>query len=117
MALKQVMTFAGFVPADELNKGIIMELTKKQIEQLHCLQEEAAEVIQAVSKILRHGYESTSPFDQTKTTNRVNLERELGDLSYWINVLADNSEINLTNVSQAQMEKANSCRPYLHYQD
>lgn len=92
-------------------------LTKAQEERLHCLQEEAAEVIQAASKILRHGYDSTSPFDETKTSNRATLERELGDLMYWVETMSEQAEINLVNVDIAQESKAESCKPYLHYQE
>src|SRR5579872_899269 len=40
----------------------IPRLTPAQIERLALLAEECGEVMQAVSKILRHGYESRNPF-------------------------------------------------------
>ncbi len=45
-------------------------LTDAQAERLALLLEELGEAQQAIGKILRHGYESMSPFDETKTTNR-----------------------------------------------
>ncbi len=92
-------------------------LTDKQMEQLFCLSEECGEVIQAVSKILRHGYEEFSPFDETKTTNRKNLEKELGDLYHWINELYSSEDIDSINVSEAREIKEISCKPYLHHQE
>lgn len=49
------------------------QLTDKQAEQLFCLAEEAGEVVQAVSKILRHVHGEYSPHDESKTTNKQNL--------------------------------------------
>lgn len=56
------------------------ELSDEQIEVLTLLSEEAAEVIQDVAKILRHGLHS---YDPTKPNGMSNLEhvcKELGDL-------------------------------------
>lgn len=56
------------------------ELTPAEAERLAMLSEECAEVIQAVSKILRHGYESVNPLEPEKGTNREQLGRELIDV-------------------------------------
>lgn len=56
------------------------KLTPAQAERLAMLAEECAEVIQCVTKILRHGYGSYHPDDAERTTNRQSLERELADL-------------------------------------
>jgi NTP pyrophosphatase (non-canonical NTP hydrolase) len=56
------------------------QLTPAEAERLAILAEEAGEIVQAVGKILRHGYESYHP-DDPRTSNRQHLERELGDLS------------------------------------
>lgn len=93
------------------------KLTPKQMEQLFCLQEECGEVIQAVSKILRHGYESFSPFDKTKTTNRENLERELGDAHFWIHELMLSGDLNPDNIGAASVKKEKSCKPFMHHQE
>lgn len=58
---------------DHFNK-----LTPAEDERLAILIEECAEVIQAATKIQRHGYESTDP--DSGETNRAALERERGDL-------------------------------------
>ncbi len=61
---------------DHFNK-----LTPAEAELLACLAEECGEVMQVIGKVLRHGYDDYSPYDETKTTNRRNLEKELGDLA------------------------------------
>ena len=55
------------------------KLTPAQAERLAMLAEECGEVIQAVGKILRHGFESRHP--NGGETNKDALLRELGDLS------------------------------------
>lgn len=59
-------------------------------ELLNILQEEAAEVIQAVSKIKRFGWEST----YAGPTNRAHLTEELGDLLCMIQLLIKNKLID-----------------------
>lgn len=55
-------------------------LTPAQAERLEMLAEEAAEVIQVVTKILRRGYASYHPDDPARSPNSRELERELADL-------------------------------------
>ncbi|PCJ24121.1 MAG: hypothetical protein COA96_10270 [SAR86 cluster bacterium] len=55
-------------------------LTPAEAERLAMLAEEAAEVIQIIGKILRHGYENFHP-DAPETTNRELLAMEVGDFT------------------------------------
>lgn len=55
-------------------------LTPAQTERLAILMEECGEVVQIIGKILRHGYESGSPFGHNPETNRQALIRELFDV-------------------------------------
>lgn len=60
-------------------------LTEAQRERLEMLAEEAAEVVQACTKILRHGYGNYHPDQEDvhplqRETNRDNLAKELMDL-------------------------------------
>lgn len=57
-------------------------------EALDLLQEECAEVIQAVSKIRRFGSNSYHPNDPD-TSNLELLQHELGDLELIVNILID----------------------------
>lgn len=56
-------------------------LTDAQRERLEMLAEEAAEIVQCCTKILRHGYGSYHPDDPEEVSNRKLLEKEL--LDFW----------------------------------
>lgn len=60
-------------------------LTPAQAERLEMLAEEAAEVIQAVTKILRYGYNNYHPHDPHGPNNRDMLREEMMELAavYW----------------------------------
>ncbi len=65
-----------------------MQLTDKQRELLTCLSEEAAEVIQVISKILRHGLYSEYP--ETGERNDSYLWNELNDFgALWDQVVEE----------------------------
>ena len=55
-------------------------LTPAEAERLAMLAEEAAEVIQAVGKVLRHGYYGYHP-DEPSLDNRTLLMNELADFN------------------------------------
>lgn len=57
------------------------KLTPAEDERLAMLAEECAGVIQIVSKIQRHGYDSWHPADPLKTTNRAMLRKEVTDIA------------------------------------
>jgi NTP pyrophosphatase (non-canonical NTP hydrolase) len=67
------------------------------------LQEEAAEVIQAVSKIRRFGIDNAKP--GTDYSNRAHLEEELGDMLAMIDILLINSVVSWGNLHQAKRAK------------
>jgi NTP pyrophosphatase (non-canonical NTP hydrolase) len=87
-----------------------------ELERLALLAEEAGEVIQIVGKILRHGYDSCSPFDETKTTNKELLEKEIGDLQFAIDLMCRCSDVNRRNIKWATDVKETKVQPYLHHQ-
>lgn len=75
-------------------------------EALNILQEECAEVIQAISKIHRFGLTGDKP--NTNYTNRDHLEEEIGDALAMVDIIAANGLINLSNVEhykRAKIEK------------
>lgn len=92
------------------------KLTPKQAEALAILSEECGEVIQAIGKILRHGYEDYSPFDETKTSNRINLEREIGDVIFATKLLDNDKQISLLDCNLEAKSKEDRVKPYLHHQ-
>lgn len=65
-------------------------------EALRILQEECAEVIQAVSKIFRFGADTRWPADNI--TNLEQLELEIGDIYCMINILMEKGYIREQNV-------------------
>ena len=87
-------------------------LTPAEAERLAVLAEGCGEVIQAVGKILRHGYESSHP--DGGPTNRRTLEREIGDVLYAVDRIAlhDLSSINIENAAAMKKQKI---KPYLHH--
>jgi len=72
-------------------------------EVMDILQEECAEVIQAVSKIRRFGIDNYKP--GKPKTNREHLEEELGDLYAMIEILQDMDIVSWTNIEKAAEAK------------
>lgn len=90
------------------------KLSPGEAERLAILAEECGEVVQAIGKILRHGYESTHP--NGGPTNREALERECGDVYYALFLLIGYGDINGNAMSQRADDKVRSIAPYLHHQ-
>ena len=79
------------------------ELDKTNSEVMDILQEECAEVIQAVSKIRRFGIDNAKP--GTDYNNREHLEEELGDMLAMIDILMVNDIVNWGNLHAAKRAK------------
>lgn len=90
------------------------QLTPGEAERLAMLAEECAEVIKAVGKILRHGYESKHP--QRDTTNRKELELECGDVLHRIKLLTASGDLDYDAVI-AQLAHRSTVNNYTHHQD
>lgn len=86
-----------------------------QIERLAWLMEELGETIQAIGKILRHGYESKDPDNPTHKGNKDDLEREMADVYAALTLLSNHGDINLMNVMSYSMTKSRS--KYFHYEE
>lgn len=87
--------------SDQLTK--IMNRSQTQ-EVLDILQEEAAEVIQAVSKIRRFGWDNNHP-DSPDQNNLEHLEEELGDMQAMIEILMELDVASWGNVTVAKRAK------------
>jgi NTP pyrophosphatase (non-canonical NTP hydrolase) len=72
-------------------------------EVMDILQEECAEVIQAVSKISRFGIDNYKP--GKPKTNREHLEEELGDMLAMIDIMLELRVISLDNLEIAKKAK------------
>lgn len=91
-------------------------LTPAELERLACLAEECGEVVQIVGKILRHGYESSNPFDIDCRTNRSLLEKEVGDIQVALARLFLAKDINEELVHGYSLLKTKTSAKYLHHQ-
>jgi NTP pyrophosphatase (non-canonical NTP hydrolase) len=81
-------------------------MDKQTKEVMDILQEECAEVIQAVSKISRFGLDNLKP--GKPKTNREHLEEELGDLMAMVQILQEFDIVSWANIetaTQAKFEK------------
>ena len=89
------------------------KLTPAETERLDILAEECAEVIQAVSKIKRHGYESCHP--NGGPTNRRMLEKELGDVRLAEYLVIEAGDVQPDKIKQSEDDKYHSIKKYLHH--
>lgn len=92
------------------------QLTPAEAERLALLAEEMGEAVQAIGKILRHGYESRHP--DGGPTNREVLEREVTDVFFAANLLVEAGELiinpSLTLQQDKQVQGA-CCRTCEHW--
>ena len=72
-------------------------------EVMDILQEECAEVIQAVSKINRFGIDNAKP--GTEYSNREHFEEELGDVLAMVDILLINNVVSWGNLHKAKRAK------------
>jgi NTP pyrophosphatase (non-canonical NTP hydrolase) len=78
-------------------------IDKKEHEIMSIFQEESAEVIQAISKIFRFGYDSKHP--DSNQTNREHLAEEIGDLIAMVQLAIENEIVDWRDVEIAKDNK------------
>jgi hypothetical protein len=110
-ALKRI---AISIEAEEAVKDI-PGLSAAEIERLAMLQEECGEVIHAAAKVLRHGWESQSPYGGKP--NRVALEREIGNVRAVVNLMLDAGDVRLRDVQSWQRCKRLALPKWTHHQE
>ena len=91
-------------------------LSPAEAERLAFLAEECAEVIMAVGKILRHGYESYNPDVDGHVGNRVALALEMGDVRAAMIMLCNAGDIEKSCVHGRADEKLETVRKWMHHQ-
>lgn len=91
-------------------------LTPAAAERLAMLAEEASEIVKAVSKILRHGYESHNPDAPRKASNRTQLEGEMADLLGVWTAMRDAGEVYDPSIYDTGKAWERKLR-YAHHQD
>jgi NTP pyrophosphatase (non-canonical NTP hydrolase) len=77
--------------------------TNKIKEVMDILQEECAEVIQAVSKISRFGIDNFKP--GKPKTNREHLEEEVGDMLAMVDIMIEQGIVTQDNLNIAKAAK------------
>lgn len=74
-------------------------------EYLTILQEECAEVIQAISKIKRFGKYSRNPYLENSKNNKTTLNEEIGDLLAMIDIIIQESDLLDAELINSSKEK------------
>lgn len=92
---------------DNFNK-----LTPEETELLAILAEECGEVIQAVGKILRHGYDSNW---EDGPTNRDQLADEIGDVYLVVGMLVNSKAIKFSNICKRIETKPEKLNKFMHH--
>lgn len=94
------------------------KLSHAQAERLALLIEECGEVIQAASKVLRHGYDSYDPTVEPddRVSNLQQLEKEIGHLDHAIGLMATAEDIKPREYMRASRSKSKTIRQWLHHQ-
>jgi len=90
------------------------KLSPSEHERLALLSEECGEVVQAIGKILRHGYESCHP--DGGLSNRLLLEKEVGDVFYAIQAMTKDGDLCAENIDIERQKKVLTVKKYLHHQ-
>lgn len=92
-------------------------LTPAQAERLALLAEECAEVIKAICKIQRHGYLSYNPDAKEQVSNRVELERECGDMCAALGMLIEARDLDEEYIARHSALKLEKVKRWLHHQE
>lgn len=90
------------------------QLTDAQRERLEMLAEEASEVVQAVMKVLRHGYSAFNPHSPDSGTNEDQLNREINDFLTVRNRMIDEGDIKQAIPAMSTIWRQKL--PYTHHQ-
>jgi hypothetical protein len=77
------------------------------------VQEECAEVIQAVSKILRFGLMQRHP--ETGMVNKTALEIEIGQLQYMFSKLFQEWQLDMDTIAGAAMQKSDTFEKWAQF--
>lgn len=105
-------------PAEQEREDVrfVNRITPAMRERLVLLMEECAEVQQVIGKILRHGYESSHP-DSPEITNRMLLEKELGDVGCALTMMMSAGDLDAFKITEAATAKTEKVKQYLHFQE
>ena len=94
------------------------KLTPAESERLALLIEEAGEVIQAATKVLRHGWNSYDPTlpPGKAMSNRASLEKEMGHYEHATRRMFSAVDVDCTIVGHYCDRKADTIGQWMHHQ-
>ena len=76
-------------------------MNERELEIMLILQEESAEVVQAVSKVFRFGWDT----EWNEQTNKEHLEEEIGDFLAMVQIMVDTGMIDTFKIDTAKRNK------------
>lgn len=89
------------------------KLTPAEAERLAYLAEEMGEALQAVGKVLRHGYDSFNPDVPSAGNNRAQLAKELADVAGAVARMSSAGDLPARILDGADPRKGER---YMHHQ-
>jgi NTP pyrophosphatase (non-canonical NTP hydrolase) len=95
--------------------GNFNKLTPAEAERLALLAEECGELVLAIGKVLRHGYDSRNPHDLTHIDNRYDVATECGDVLAAIQILRDSGDVSSSTVNRSHLEKLDEVWKWMHH--
>ena len=104
------------VYGDSVQEPFSNQLSDAETERLALLSEELGEAVQAIGKILRHGYTSVNPDKPEDGNNRDRLTVELGDVLASIKLLTAAGDIRQETLDVAIACKLHKVARYMHHQ-
>lgn len=90
-------------------------VSEAETERLGILVGEMGEVHQVLGNIYRHGLMNKNPLDPKSKTNRVLLERELGDVLNAIKLLIEGGDVREDRILKRASKKYKDIQQWLHY--
>jgi NTP pyrophosphatase (non-canonical NTP hydrolase) len=87
----------------------------KKNDLLSICTEECAEVVQAISKIQRFGWDNKNPIDPNSITNRDHLIEEMGDLMCMIGLVIQEYNLNQSKLETAVKAKLKKLEKWSGY--
>lgn len=90
-------------------------LSPAEAERLAMLAEEAAEVVHAVGKVLRHGYEGFHP-KYSEIDNRTSLSAEIGDFLAIVQQMKREGDLNTLAINESLNSKTLRSAKFTHHQ-
>lgn len=91
-------------------------LTPAELERLGILEEEMAESLQVIGKIIRHGYHATCPVTGKIYDNRAALQEELGHVRSAMIRLCNAGDLSKEAIHKSAEAKDISIIPWLRHQ-